>query len=336
MADKRFYINKSPYSLSYIASSINAEIVNLSTQKSLPPEEIMISDITALDASQEGCLSFLSNIKYAQVLATSSASACIIDKNFQGSVPRGMWLLRSENAYYAYALALQLFYAPRSSGAHKSDVHPSVQLGKHVVIEDGVEIGENSCIGAGSFIGCGVKIGKNTRIDANVTISYSIIGDDVVILPGASIGQDGFGFATHQMKHHKIFHIGRVVIGNDVEIGANTTIDRGSLQDTVIEDGVRVDNLVQIGHNVRIGRGSIVVAQVGIAGSSKVGNFCALGGQVGVSGHVTIADRVQIAGQGGVIQDVLDAGVVLGGTPAVPIRDWHRQSIALRKLVKQR
>jgi UDP-3-O-[3-hydroxymyristoyl] glucosamine N-acyltransferase len=127
-----------------------------------------------------------------------------------------------------------------------------------------------------------------------------------------------------------------VIIGNDVEIGANTTIDRGSLQDTIIEDKVKIDNLVQIGHNVRIGAGSVIVAQVGIAGSSEIGRYCALGGQVGVAGHIKIADRVQVAGQGGVIQNIGEEGLVVAGTPAVPIRDWHRQSVTLKRLVNQR
>lgn len=332
MVDERFYINKSPYSLSYIAKHIDAEIV---APKTLALEDIMISNIVALDAARHGHLSFLSNTKYTKTLQRSAATACIVDKSFRDPVPDTILLLRSENAYYSYALALQLFYTTRRQ-SNAATIHPSVKIGQYVVIEDGVEIGANSVIGAGTYIGHGVKIGKNARIDSNVTISCAIIGDDVVVLSGARIGQDGFGFATHATKHYKIFHVGRVILGNDVEIGANTTIDRGSLQDTVIEDDVRIDNLVQIGHNVRIGRGSIIVAQVGIAGSSKIGNFCALGGQVGVSGHITIADRVQVAGQGGIIQDVIEGGVVLGGTPAVPIRDWHRQSIALKKLASQR
>ncbi|MES2214503.1 MAG: UDP-3-O-(3-hydroxymyristoyl)glucosamine N-acyltransferase [Pseudomonadota bacterium] len=340
MIDKRFYINKSPYSLTQIAASIDATIVKPANSQQVFPENVMISDIEPLDFGSSGCLSFLSNAKYSKSLEDSLSTACIVDQSFQGKAPEGMWLLESENSYYSYSLALKLFYIPNLSqyGAQHGErkIHPSVTIGQNAVIEDGAEIGENSHIGAGSFIGHGVKIGKNAQIASNVTISYSIIGDDVCILPGARIGQDGFGFATYRTKHHKIFHIGRVIIGNDVEIGANTTIDRGSLKDTIIEDGVRIDNLVQIGHNVHIGKGTIIVAQVGIAGSSKIGNFCALGGQVGVAGHITVADKVQISGQAGIIQNVTESGAILGGTPAVPIRDWHKQSIALRNLVKSR
>jgi UDP-3-O-[3-hydroxymyristoyl] glucosamine N-acyltransferase len=209
-------------------------------------------------------------------------------------------------------------------------------LGYNVVIEDNVEIGQNCFIDSGCVIKYGVKVGDNVRIGANAYISYSIIGDDVAILPGARLGQDGYGFATHQGVHHKIFHLGRVLVGNDVEIGANATIDRGSINDTIIGDGCKIDNLVQLGHNVVLGKGCLIVAQVGIAGSTKIGNYCALGGQVGVAGHLRIADQVKVAAQSGVIQNIDHNNSVVGGTPAVPIRQWHKQSILLKKLINQK
>lgn len=303
------------------------------------PKEVMIENIAAIESAESSELAFLNNDKYAKLLLSSSAGAVIVKKGIE--LERSNLIL-SDNPYYSYAKAIELFYAPYPAKTNNHAIDSSAKIGKnaiighHVVIEEGVEIGDNVEIASGVFIGRGVKIGDNAKIGHNVTINYSIIGDNVVILPGARIGQDGFGFATEKGKHYKIFHLGRVIIGSDVEIGANSTIDRGSLQDTIISDGVRIDNLVQVGHNVQIGKGSIIVAQVGIAGSSKVGNYCALGGQVGVSGHITIADRVQVAGQGGVIQDIKEEGIVLGGTPTVPLKDWHKQSIILKNLVKNK
>jgi UDP-3-O-[3-hydroxymyristoyl] glucosamine N-acyltransferase len=264
---------------------------------------------------------------------------------FEDNSTKKIILLRAHNPYYAYAKALDLFYSSAKQITPQimpsAYVSPSVKIGKNcyighnVIIEDEVEIGDESVIASGTIIDFGVKIGCRARIDSNVSISHAIIGDDVVILPGARIGQDGFGFATEKGVHKKIYHIGRVLIGNDVEIGANSCIDRGSMNDTIIEDLCRIDNLVQIGHNAHIKKGVILVSQVGIAGSSIIGSYCALGGQVGVAGHITIADGVQIAGQGGVIQNIKEPGV-MAGTPAVPIRDWHRQTIIMKKLVRDK
>ncbi len=331
MIDTRFYINKAPHSLFEIAKLIDCDFA------SAHHEDIKISNITTLELAESSDLTFFSNKKYEKAFYATRAGACIVDKTYKDTTQANTILLISKNPYMSYAKAIDLFYEaikPKKGDA----IHSSVKIGKNcnigynVVIESGVEIGDNATIGAHSFIGHGVKIGDRARVDSGVTINYSIIGDDVVILPGARIGQDGFGFATHHGKHHKIFHAGRVLIGNDVEVGANTTIDRGGILDTIISDGCRIDNLVQIGHNVYLGKGSIIVAQAGIAGSSVIGNYCALGGQVGIAGHLKIADGVQIAGQGGAIQDITTPGVVLGGTPAVPIKDWHRQSIFLKNL----
>jgi UDP-3-O-[3-hydroxymyristoyl] glucosamine N-acyltransferase len=348
--DERFYTNKGPLPLTKIAKHLECELV----APNIASKEIEIANITTLELAQSSDLTFLSNKKYEKAFKHTKAGACLVNNNYAGEVPENTWLLKSDNPYLAYAKAIDMFYTslgldPKDSGNSRDPLIKSEEnagkmidptaligfgckIGHNVVIEAGAQIGDNAVIGAFTFIGRGVKIGNNARIDSHVAISYSIIGDDVVILPGARIGQDGFGFATAGGRHRKIFHVGRVIIGDDVEIGANTTIDRGGILDTVISDGCRIDNLVQIGHNVFIGKGSIVVAQVGIAGSSKIGSYCALGGQVGVSGHVQIADRVQIAGQGGVIQDITEPGSILGGSPTVPIMDWHRQSIFLKKM----
>lgn len=337
MIDEHFYKKKSSYSIFAISEALKCELLPPPSSAG-NPEDIIISDVSSIESANQFELAFLSNPKYEKLFHNTKAGLCIINKNYTGEVPENTWLLKSDNPYHTYALAIDLFYEPLIN-PQSAAIDPTAKIGKnsqighYCVIEAGVEIGYNAQIGAGTFIGHGVKIGNNVRIDSGVSISYSIIGDDVVILPGARIGQDGFGFATKAGKHCKIFHIGRVLIGDDVEIGANTTIDRGSMQDTVIGDGVRIDNLVQIAHNVHIGKGSIIVAQVGIAGSSKIGNYCALGGQVGVSGHITIADQVQVVAQSGLVKDIEERAVVVAGTPAVPVKDWHRQTIFLKKAI---
>lgn len=338
MVDRKFYLVKKAQSLLDLSRALSCEFI-VSGNKN--PADVTLSSISSLELSVEGDVTFFANEKYLKQLEYSKASVCIAKADFSHVNPNMSFII-SSNPYYSYSKAITLFYRPYLPSPINTPIHPSSKIGKNViigynsVIGEGVEIGDDSVIGSSCVIGHGVMIGKNAKISHSVTIEYSLIGDDVVILAGARIGGDGFGFATNAGKHHKIFHIGRVLIGNDVEIGANSTIDRGSLQDTVIKDGARIDNLVQIAHNVEIGTGSVIVSQVGVAGSSKIGNYCVLGGQVGVAGHLSIADGVQIAGQGGVIQNIKNSGAILGGTPTVPIRDWHKQSIILKKLVKNK
>ena len=334
MSDRVFYRNSGPYKLSEIAQNIGCEI-------STVVGDVPIHAVKSLSEAGPSDISFLSNKKYIAEFKTSRAFACIVPLDF--AEESTSVLLRAANPYHAYANILDMFYSPGKPTESKimptAYVSDSARIGKNcyighnVVIEDEAEIGDDCIIESGSVIDYKVKIGNRARIDSNVSVSYSVIGGDVVILPGARIGQDGFGFSTDKGVHKKIYHTGRVIIGNNVEIGANSCIDRGSINDTIIEDLCRIDNLVQIGHNAYIKKGTILVAQVGIAGSSKVGSYCALGGQVGVAGHVTIADGVQIAGQGGVIQDIKEPGI-MGGTPAVPIREWHRQTIMMKKLIR--
>ena len=336
--DKQFFLNLGPHKLSVIAEYIGCEIA-------VQHNELVLSDIKSLSEAGKSDLSFLNNKKYLSEFKATNAGVCIVPIDFSDEDNPGTILLKAKNPYYAYAKAIDLFYKPAKKYPPKIQesayISPSAKIGKdcyighNVVIENEAEIGDGSVVESGSVIDYGVKIGNRAMIYSNVSISYSEIGDDVVILPGARIGQDGFGFATEKGVHKKIYHIGKVKIGNNVEIGANTTIDRGSMNDTIIEDLCRIDNLVQIGHNVHIKRGAILVAQVGVAGSSKIGSYCALGGQVGISGHLKIADGVQISGQGGAIQDINQPGAIMGGTPAVPIRDWHKQTIIMKQLVKK-
>ena len=185
-----------------------------------------------------------------------------------------------------------------------------------------------------TYIGANCVIGNDCTIHSNVNITNAIIGNNVIIHSGVSIGQDGFGYAYNNGRHHKVPQVGRVIIGDDVEIGANTTIDRGSAPDTIIGEGTKIDNLVQIGHNVKIGKHCIIVSQVGISGSTEIGDYTIIAGQAGIAGHLKIGSQVQVAAQAGITRDLEDKAIV-GGTPAVPLRQYHKQALALAKLTEK-
>lgn len=338
MIDKRFYKKLSNYKLSEIISYIGLDLLVMPNYEN----DLLIGDIKSLEEAGPSDISFVSNSRYTTEFSKTKAFCCIVPENFLPESNYKVILLKVKNPYLVYARLVTLFYTRLKTYppkimqsayiASSATIGKDCYIGHNVVIEDNVAIGDNSVIESGTVIDSGVVIGKNALIHSNVSISYSVIGDEVVILSGARIGQDGFGFATDKGIHTKIFHTGIVRIGNNVEIGSNTTIDRGSVNDTVINDFCRIDNLVQIGHNVTIGRGTIIVAQVGISGSTKVGDYCAIGGQAGLSGHVVIGDRAQVAAQAGVIKNV-GQGAIVGGFPAVPIMDWHRQSVVIKQMI---
>ncbi len=338
MADTRFFRRAGPFTVSHI--------VDVTGAKPGPDLalDLMLSDVAPLDTATPADLSFLDNTKYLDALADSQAGVCVISPKFADRAPEGMALLLSDAPYKTYALAAQAFY-PRQAGAGlispAAHVDPSAKIGAGTSLSPGVsigasvEIGENCQIAANVVIDDGVVLGDDCVVGSNVSISHSLVGDRVRIYPGVRVGQDGFGFAPDPGGHVKVPQLGRVIIHDDVEIGANSCIDRGSGPDTIIGAGCWIDNLVQIGHNVQLGRGCIMVAQSGIAGSTKLGDFVVLGGQVAVSGHLNVGTGAQIAGQSGVVADV-EAGAILGGTPAQPLRDWHRQSILLAKMIKEK
>lgn len=287
---------------------------------------LAIKDLAPLETAVEGDLCFFQNIKYLEEFKNTKASACIISEKFIDKAPAGIALLISENPYYSYAIITQRLFH------HKVR---ELKLYENASIDNRAEIGTNSIVSSGVYIGTNCVIGKNCVIHPNVTIVNSIIGDNVIIHSGASIGQDGFGYAFHQGKHHKVMQLGRVIIENDVEIGSNTCIDRGSAGDTVIGEGTKIDNLVQIAHNVIVGKHCVFAAQVGVAGSAEFGNYVVVGGQAGIGGHIKIGNRVTISAKAGVFQDVAD-GETIGGFPAVPIKQFHRQSVALAKLIEKK
>ncbi len=267
-------------------------------------ETLAIHGIATLDSATEGDLCFVTEEKYLPKLERCQASVVVLKPEYQGSFA-GTVLLH-DNPYYIYARASQHFspYPAIQQGIHPTAVvHESVTLGKGVsiaaqaVVEQGVSIGDYCVIGAGSVVGAGTKLGDNTQIRANVTLhAQSQIGERCIIHSGVVIGDDGFGFAPHEEQWERIVQMGNVRIGDDVEIGANTTIDRAALSSTVIGNGVKIDNLVQIGHNVEIGDNTIIVACCGIGGSTKIGKNCKIGGATGMAGHLDIADGVMITG----------------------------------------
>ena len=337
---RKFSAPKGPIPLKDIVSTLKATVYKDGIEVSMPALDI--TDISSLDSASEYAITFLTSAKYLQALLSTKARVCIINKEHICARP-GIYLLVVTDPYAAYALTAQMFYPERipttAAISDKACISATAKIGHgcHVMpfafVGDGAQIGDNCRIYPNAYIGDNVVIGNNCTIHSNVSITNSIVGDNFIAHAGAKIGQDGFGYAQSEGKHIKIPQIGRVIIGNDVEIGANSTIDRGAIEDTKIGDMCKIDNLVQIGHNVQLGYGCVVVSQVGIAGGVKVGKYAMLGGQVGIAGHLTIGDYSQIGAQSGIIQDV-EPGAKLFGTPAVPIREFFRQVTMLKKLTK--
>ena len=342
MADSRFFKNAGPLPLEQIVALTGA-VIGADTSTNASARGLMLADVAPLDRAGNDCLSFFDNPKYIEQFRHSSARACFVKEKYAGDAPAGMVTLITEEPYRAYALAAQQFYPRKAPEAFISDravIDSSAQIAKGcrieagAVISAGVSIGEGSVIGANSVIESGVQIGTKTQIGACCTISHALIGDRVIIHRGVNIGQDGFGFALGRAGHIKVPQLGRVMIEDDVEIGSGTCIDRGTGPDTHIGIGAKIDNLVQIGHNVQIGQGAVIVAQVGIAGSSRIGDGAVLAGQVGIAGHLRIGAGARLAAQAGVMEDV-PAGAAYGGSPAVPVKQWHRQTVALTKLSRK-
>ena len=338
-----FFERAGPFSLRAVSEAAGASLPSASDGES------KLADVRPLDAAGQGDVSFLDNPKYLPLFASTKASACLVAAKFASHAPPGTVCLITPEPYRSFAKVLALFYpearAPKTAGerasAQDSGIHASAKLEADVTVEPGAvigkeaEIGQGTTIAAGSVIGYRVHIGRDCYIGPNAVLTHALIGNRVTIHAGAAIGQDGFGFALGRTAHLKVPQIGRVIIQDDVEIGANTTIDRGALRDTIIGEGTKIDNLVQIGHNVVIGRHCIIVAQTGISGSTELGDFVALGGQVGVVGHVKIGAGAQIAGSSNVRGNV-PPGVRWGGTPAKPTRLWFREITLLRRLAERK
>ncbi len=308
-----------------------------------------INRLAAVDRAGPSHLTFFDNRKYLDQLTGTHAGACFVTERLEASVPAHVTVLRVADPYRAFVRVAREFHSdtlrPQSSFdntgvAPSAVVHPTASLEDGVVVDPlavigpDVEIGSGTVIGANAVIGANVKIGRDCSIGAGASILCALIGNDVIIHPGCRIGQDGYGFVSSSEGHVKIPQTGRVLIQNSVEIGAGTTIDRGALRDTTIGEGTKIDNLVQVGHNVTIGRHCIVVSQSGIAGSSVLGDGVVLGARVGVSDHAVIGDGAQIAARSSVVGEV-PPGVRWGGSPAKPIKQFFREIFELERLGRE-
>jgi len=337
MADERFFRIAGPFTLEEIAAAARGKL----SEGADPGRRF--DGIATLDEAGPQQVSFLDNRRYVAAFSGSRAGACIIHPRFAARAPAGMVLILCNDPYRGYARVAAKFHpepAPVPGIHPRAVVDPASELGADVaieagaVVEAGVRLGARVWIGANSVIRAGVVVGDDARIGANVTISHAAIGHRVRIFPGVRIGQDGFGYVLGAGGHLKVPQLGRGVIGDDVEIGANTAIDRGSLTDTCIGSGTVIDNLVQIGHNVRVGRGCVIVALAGISGSVQLDDFVVIGGQVGIAGHLHLGTGAQVAAQSGVHRNV-PAGESVGWTPAMPMRDFRRLAAELRRLARR-
>ena len=334
LGDPRFFRRSGPHSVADIAHCLGAELAGTR----LP--ERMINGLAPLQTAGPLEVSFLDNRRYVEQLAATKAGAVILHPEFMERVPAGTVAIVTPEPYAGWAKASSLFYPAggAEAGVHPAAVvhpqaviDPSAEIGPGAVVGAGAEIGAGSIIGALAVIGAGVVIGRACRVHAQATVSHAILGDHVVVYPGARIGQDGFGFAITKTGAVPVRQLGRVIIGDGAEIGANSTIDRGSAQDTVIGAGVHIDNLVQIGHNVNIGKGTVIVAQAGISGSTIIGERVIIAAQAGLTGHLNIGKGAKVGAQAGVMAD-LEAGAEVVGSPARPIRAFFREVVTLRKL----
>jgi len=326
MADPRFFSVAGPFALGELAA-----LAGVSLAEGTDPERRM-RDVAALDKAGPDDVSFLDNKRYLDAFARSKAGACVIEPEYAARAPDGMALLTTPKPYRAFALIARAFYPPRPvvAGVHETAlVDPTASLGEgtsvgpYAVIGPKVEIGARCTIAAHVVIGEGVVIGEETQIGPGASLSHCLVGARCQLHAGCRVGNRGFGFTLDPEGYLDVPQLGRVIIGDDVELGANSTIDRGAGPDTVIGAGSKIDNLIQIGHNVQIGRGCVLVSQSGVAGSSKLEDHVMLGAQAGIAGHLTIGKGAQIAAQSGVMRDV-PAGQSVCGAPAIPIRDFFK------------
>ena len=342
MPDPVFFIPQPGLTLGHVA-----EAAGLPVPEGFDPAH-RIDAAAPLETAGPHDLAYMDNARYGEALAATRAGICLVAPRFAARVPAGTAGFVLRDPYRVYAGLLGRLHPdalrPGSQfgargiapGAH---VHPDARLEDGVTVDPGAVVGPGAEIGAGTVIGPGASIGPNVRIGrdcavgAGVTLSHALVGNRVILHPGARIGQDGFGFHMGA-THLKVPQVGRVIVQDDVEIGANTTVDRGASRDTVIGEGTKIDNLVQIAHNVVIGRHCVIVSGVGISGSTTLEDYVVLGGQVGVVGHLRIGRGSQIAGSSNVNRDV-PPGSRWGGTPAKPVRAWFRELTTLARLAER-
>ena len=333
--DPRFFQRSGPHSLAAAVDAAGAEA---------PPRRLMFRGVAPLATAGAEEISFLDNKRYLSALEKTGAGAVIVHPDMAAKVPATAVAILSTEVAAAWARVAALFHPlpPLRPGIHPSavvsaeaKVDPGAEIGALAVIEAGAVIGARTRIGPLAIVGAGVEIGADCRIASHASLSHARLGDRVYIYPGARIGQEGFGFAITAEGFLTVPQLGRVIVGDDVEIGANSTVDRGALTDTVIGAGTRIDNLVQIAHGVRIGRCCALAAQVGIAGSAIIEDFVLMGGQSGVVGHATIGRGAKLGAQTGAMNDVA-AGEQVAGSPAQPVRAILREIATMRRIMKER
>ena len=335
VADPGFFRRAGPHPLAAVAAAAGVDAAWPDT---------LVHGVAPLQTAGPEEVSFLDNRLYAPLLDATRAGAVIVHPAMASRVPSGAVAILTPEPYLAWARVAALFHPapPPVPGVHCSavvdpsaTVDASAEVGALAVIGACAEVGPACRIGAGAVIGDGVRMGPHCRVGAQAVVSHAVLGARVYVYPGARIGQEGFGFAVGPAGFVTVPQLGRVVLEDDVEVGANTCIDRGSTQDTVIGAGSRLDNLVQIGHNVRLGRCCIVVSQAGISGSTVLEDFVVVAAQAGLIGHLRIGAKARIGAQAGVMRDVASGADVLGA-PAMPVREFFRQVATLRKLAARR
>lgn len=305
--------------------------------------DIKVNTIAKIEEGHEGALSFLANPKYEHYIYETKSSIVLVNKSFVPSGSIGATLIRVENSYEAFASLLRLVdqARPRKKGVHPTAIiETSAKVGSDVFIGPYSYVGENCIVGDGCSIYPHVYIGDNTKLGNNCTLNPGvkiyhdcILGEGCTIHAGSVIGSDGFGFAPQsENEFMKIPQLGNVVLEDHVEIGANVTIDRATMGSTIIRKGVKLDNLIQIGHNVEVGENTVMAAQTGISGSTKIGRHCMFGGQVGLAGHLKIADGTKIGAQGGILGDVKEENTAILGSPAIEVKQFLRSSVVFKKL----
>ncbi|HSI39787.1 MAG TPA: UDP-3-O-(3-hydroxymyristoyl)glucosamine N-acyltransferase [Xanthobacteraceae bacterium] len=340
MSAPTFFPARTPLTVAQLCAATGAVAA-----EGVAPERA-VTGLAPLDLAGPDDLAFFDTARHAAEFRATRAGVCFVHARFAALAPAGTAVLVSERPQAAFVACARLLFAdalrPAPLFGHRgvasgsfvdsaARIEEGVTVDPGAVVGPGAEIGAGTVIVSGAIIGPGVRIGRNCAIGAGASLLHALLGDRVIVHPGARIGQDGFGYASGAGGHAKIPQIGRVIVQDDVEIGAGTTIDRGGLRDTVIGEGTKIDNLVQIAHNVRIGRHCIIVSQTGIAGSATLGDYVVLGGQVGVIGHITVGEGAQIAATSNV-KDNVPPGARWGGSPAKPMRDWFREVMAVQRL----
>lgn len=320
------------YTLAELAQYLGASLIGA--------PDCMIHGLDTLTRARSGQLSFLANKRYTKLLADCAASAVILHPDQREHFVGHKLLV--DDPHLSYARVTELFDPrPRlEPGCHPSAIvaqscqlGEGVRIGAHAVIAEGVSLGDGVEVGPGCFVGAGTVIGANTYLAANVSIYHGVvIGPSCIIHSNAVIGSDGFGFAPTEGRWQKVHQLGGVRIGTQVEIGANSAIDRGALEDTVIDDGVKIDNLVHVAHNVRIGKNTAIAANSAIAGSASLGENCTVAGCVGIAGHVIIADKVHLSGMSMVTNSVLEPGAYSSGIPLSPSAEWRKNAVRFKQL----